>query len=63
MENVYWLVTVVAIAYWLSFRGFCAWLAEEKGRNFFGWFGLGFVFGFIALLALVGAPVLDEVDE
>ena len=63
MEDVIQWIIVLAIVYWISFGAFCAWLADEKGRNVLAWFGLGFVFGFIALLTLVGAPALDEVDE
>lgn len=38
--------------------GFCAWLANEKNRSFPAWFALGFLFGPLALLTLIGAPPL-----
>ena len=58
MEDVIQWIIVIAIVYWISFGGFCAWLAGEKGRNVLAWFVLGIVFGFVALLTLVGAPTL-----
>ena len=63
MGDVIWLIALIAFAYWISLAFFCGWLAEEKGRNFYAWCGLGLVFGFIALFTLVGAPTLYEVDE
>ena len=57
------VITLVILFYWISLGFFCAWLAEEKGRNYYVWLGLGIVFGFIALISLVGAPVLEEEEE
>ena len=62
-EYLAWLIVLAVLVYWMSLGFFCAWLAEEKGRNVYGWFGLGVVFGFIASLTIVGAPVLEEEDE
>ena len=42
----------------LACSGFCAWLADEKGRSVGAWLFLGLLFGPLALLAIVGAPVL-----
>ena len=43
----------------LACSGFCAWLADEKGRSVGVWLFLGLLFGPIALLAIVGAPMLE----
>lgn len=37
----------------LAFGGFCAFIATNKQRDTFGWFALGFLFSFVALVALV----------
>lgn len=50
------LVVGVAIATGLVNGGFCAFLAAEKNRSVAGWFVLGFLFSFVALIALSGAP-------
>jgi hypothetical protein len=42
---------------------FCAWLAAEKKRNALAWFALGFLFNFIALIALAGAPAATPKQE
>ena len=41
---------------------FCAWLAEEKGRDRVNWFWLGIIFGIIAMLAIVGAPKVESAE-
>lgn len=57
MSDAAWVVLVVlGLVYSVSLGGFCAWLAREKGRNVEGWFVLGVFFGFIALIAIAGAP-------
>lgn len=38
--------------------GFSAFVADEKGRSVAAWFFLGLLFGPIALLAIVGVPIL-----
>ena len=58
--EIFW---AVVIAYWASFGFFCSWLANEKGRDAQPWLILGFLFGFIALLTLVGAPALEYEEE
>ena len=44
------------LVYALIFGSFCAYLAGEKGRSGGSWFFLGFVFGILALLVLIGLP-------
>ena len=39
---------------------FSAFVASEKGRDGGGWFMLGLLFGFLALLAIVGLPKIDD---
>ena len=39
---------------------FSAFVASEKGRDGFAWCFLGFLFGFLALLAIVGLPKIDD---
>ena len=38
--------------------GFCAFVASHKGRSAGVWFALGFLFSFIALLALMAVPAI-----
>lgn len=40
--------------------GFCTYLAKEKGRDPATWLMFGFLFGIVALLALVGLPALEK---
>ena len=63
MEDAVTIFWVVVIAYWASFGFFCSWLAQEKGRDAQPWLLLGFLFGFIALLTLVGAPALEYEED
>jgi hypothetical protein len=63
LMNTLAVIVLVVLIYGVSLAGFCAWLAEEKGRDGMRWFWLGFLFGFIALLAIAGAPVLEEEEE
>lgn len=50
------LFLVWIIALWLACSAFCGYLAEEKNYCWQCWFGLGLVFGPIALLAIAGLP-------
>ena len=43
----------------IIFGGFCAFVANEKNRDGAIWFGLGFIFQLVALIALVGVPKID----
>jgi len=63
MEDAVTIFWVVVIAYWASFGFFCSWLAQEKGRDAQPWLLLGFLFGFIALLTLAGAPALEYEED
>jgi len=58
--EIFW---AVVLAYAVSCGFFCNWLAREKGREAQPWFIFGLLFNFIALLALVGAPALEEEEE
>ncbi|WP_339859108.1 hypothetical protein [Pseudohongiella acticola] len=40
--------------------GFCTFVAGEKHRDQFAWAILGFFFGVVALLAVVGVPRLEK---
>ena len=58
------IAIVVALAvFWLSSAGFCAWVADAKGRDGLDWFFLGLLFGLTALIAIAGAPVLARRAE
>ena len=50
------LITVIAvvIAHGLVFGLFCQYIAYQKARDGVTWFYVGFFFGIIALLALIG---------
>ena len=50
---VFWAALIVL---WLASAGFCAWLAEVKGRDGFWWILWGLLFGIVALIAIAGAP-------
>ena len=54
------LLWVGLLIFWCSCGGFCYWLASEKNRDGQGWAILGFVFGWVALIALAGSPILSE---
>jgi hypothetical protein len=54
------LLWVGLLIFWCSCGGFCYWLASEKNRDGTSWFFLGFIFGWIALIALAGSPILSE---
>ena len=58
------VITLLIFGAWLiawgSCGAFCAWLAGEKNRNGTSWFFLGFFFGWVALIALAGSPLLTE---
>lgn len=53
-ESDFWIV-VFAINGFI-FGGFSGWLASQKGRGSFNWFVLGFLFSFIALIAIAASP-------
>ena len=37
---------------WLAIAGACAYFANQKGRSALGWFVIGFLLSFIALIIL-----------
>lgn len=50
------VLLVCLLAQALAFGFFCAYIAREKGRGQGNWFLLGFLFSFLAVLALVAIP-------
>src|SRR5437870_2151424 len=42
---------------------FCAFVAKSKNRNMVGWFYLGFLFSIVALISLVGMPILTQTQH
>lgn len=46
----------------LIIGAFCYYIAGQKNRNEAGWFILGFLFSFVALLALVAVPKIETVE-
>ena len=55
--SVFFIIYFTVAAIW---AGFCGWLAVEKGRSGQAWMLIGFIFGPIALLTLVGAPIFTK---
>lgn len=49
-------LTTIIILQALIFGGFSAWLAKQKNRDMLGWFILGALFSFIALIAIAAVP-------
>lgn len=41
---------------WLAIAGVCAYLASQKGRSALGWFVIGFLLSFVALIILWVLP-------
>ncbi len=42
---------------------FCSYIAKTKGRGGFNWFLLGFFFSFLALLALIAFPKIEDATK
>jgi hypothetical protein len=61
LDVIFW----VSIGLWaLTWGGFSAWLADQKGRDPLSWFGLGLLFGPVALLSVGLAPLFsDSLEE
>jgi membrane-associated protease RseP (regulator of RpoE activity) len=59
MEPVEILIAVL-VYHSLVSAAFSAFVASEKGRDGAAWFFLGLLFGFLALLAIVGLPEIDN---
>jgi len=51
---------VMIILYALIFGGTTAMIANSKGREPFGWFFLGALFGIFALVAVIAMPALGR---
>jgi drug/metabolite transporter (DMT)-like permease len=58
--EILWLIIIVQA---FIFGAFSSFIAKEKNRDQAGWFFLGFFFSFIALLALIAVPKLDNPKE
>ena len=50
------LLLIPLIALWLISGAFCGEVAEQKGYSRATWVFAGFLFGFIALIAVAGLP-------
>ena len=57
------LLIFLFVAQGIVFGGFSAYVASQKGRNRDSWFILGFLFGFVALLALIAVPAVGDLAE
>jgi hypothetical protein len=52
---------VILLIIWFVFWGaLCAMIAANKGRSTAGWFILGFLFSFFALIFILAAPDLNK---
>lgn len=47
---------------WLAIAGACAYFANQKGRSALGWFVIGFLLSFIALIILWVLPPIGFDD-
>lgn len=47
------------LLFWLVFAIACAVVASSKNRSGFGWFMLGLLFSFIALIVVAVLPALE----
>jgi len=56
-------ITLIIIVQGIVFGAFSSFIAKEKNRDEAGWFLFGFLFSFIALLALIAVPKLDNPTE
>ncbi len=54
------LLIVIILCGMLVFGGFSGFVASQKNRNIWIWFFLGFLFSWIALLALAAVPPLPK---
>jgi len=53
----------IGIIQGIIFGVFCNWLAKQKGYDGLIWFLLGFLFSFLALIAIAGAPTKVDKDS
>jgi hypothetical protein len=56
-------IVTIFVLHGFILGGFCAFVAGEKHRDQFAWAILGFFFGIVALLAIVGVPSLQAQPE
>ena len=54
--NPFFMAFIFSIFLFVITGAFCSAVANEKGYNAFWWFILGFLFNFVALIAVVGLP-------
>lgn len=47
----------------LTIGAFCYYIAGQKNRGQVAWFFLGFLFSFVALLALVAVPKIEKIEH
>ena len=45
---------------WILFGGLCGYIANEKGRDVFGWAIAGVLFGIFAAIAVCAVPSLKD---
>ena len=60
---VYNVSIAVAIVFWLACGGFAAWVAKDRNRRAGLWLALGFLFGIVALIAVVGSSTLEPREK
>lgn len=51
---------IMTAFFWVLMGGFCAYVAQKKGRDMIIWFFLGMLFGIFALLTLLILPPVKE---
>ena len=56
-------IIVVYVIHGVILGAFCTDVASVKGRSAGNWFVLGFLFGIIALIAIVGQPSKETREE
>lgn len=62
--DLFWIaIWIVIILQGISFGSFCAFIAGQKNRDKVNWFILGFLFSFIALIALMAVPIINAKSE
>jgi hypothetical protein len=66
IEQVYLAYNIIiatTVIFWLSCGGFAAWVAEDRNRRAGLWLVLGFLFGIVALIAVVGSSTLEPREK
>jgi hypothetical protein len=61
------MILIGFIIMWASCGGFCAFIAKDKNRNPGAWFCLGFLFGLLALISILGVssqkPLQEQISQ